>query len=507
MTSWRTRLVRLAGAGLAVCALVRAVPAAAQYPGARPVPAAWRTGFRAITETDARRILSALAGPDFRGRDPFTPDYAAAAGYVVAEMRALGLEPAGDSGSYFQRFNLARVRVIPDSVWLTSADGTLRLSIGRDFSLGAGFDFDYAPDVVFVRLPPGSTAQDVPADRLAGKWVVLSPDSFGAREAVLALLRSGFAFIIVPQDSAGPPATFTVAEGTRDPRTQGHGQPSFSYQGAARLAAACSARAWLAANAAAPTFEPCGQPLRLRGAVTTISLYPTVNVVGRIPGADASWKDEAVVIGAHLDHLGPGPEGIRYGADDNASGVTGALLIARGIVSNPVKPKRSVIIGIWSAEELGTLGSLYYSRHPAVPLERTVAYLNLDMVGRDEDDPRFNERPEDNRTGIYFGSVPLNSADLHRLLQEANAYVGLEEKRDHEDRTERSDTRNFVFHRVPTLKAFTGEHPDYHGPADTPDKINYAKLTNVAIWLYLATEELACRPARPRFERKAFTGP
>jgi len=193
-----------------------------------------------------------------------------------------------------------------------------------------------------------------------------------------------------------------------------------------------------------------------------------------------------------------------WGADDDGSGTTAVMLIARALMQNKVRPKRSIIIAFWCGEELGTLGSRNYVNHPTFPLEKVISYLNLDMVGRNEEDKRFNEKPENNTTSVYTGSVKFNSSDLYKLLYDTNAYVNLRLKDDHEDRILRTDTANFYNRGIPTLKTFAGEHLDYHKATDTVDKINFEKLTNVAKWIYLTTMELATNPVKPRFERKPF---
>ena len=98
-------------------------------------------------------------------------------------------------------------------------------------------------------------------------------------------------------------------------------------------------------------------------------------------GTDPVLRDHAVVIGAHVDHLGRSGDTIYPGADDNASGVAALLEMARAFASSPVKPKRSLAFAFWTGEEEGKLGSGYYVRHPHWPLERTAVYLNLDMIG------------------------------------------------------------------------------------------------------------------------------
>src|SRR5207302_3610087 len=150
---------------------------------------------------------------------------------------------------------------------------------------------------------------------------------------------------------------------------------------------------------AANCKEPCGVTHNFKPAIAgsvniSVDLVrresPSFNVVGILPGSDPKLKDEAIVIGAHYDHLGRGGEGslapregeIHHGADDNASGVAGLLELARMLSTQNPKPRRTIVFIAFSGEEEGLIGSSYYINHPVVPLQNTVAMINMDMIGR-----------------------------------------------------------------------------------------------------------------------------
>ena len=127
------------------------------------------------------------------------------------------------------------------------------------------------------------------------------------------------------------------------------------------------------------------------------------NVLAVIPGVDPNLKQECLIIGAHHDHLGPGDnEEIYFGADDDASGTTGLLELAAAFQGGTLRPKRSILLAAWGAEELGLLGSRYYVQQPAFPLSQTIAMLQLDMIGRNEERPANaadqieEEKPQEN---------------------------------------------------------------------------------------------------------------
>jgi hypothetical protein len=506
MRNKMTRSTTVLLAVILLCATV--VP---QYRGARPVSKKWGTGFRTISAADAKEILEVLAGPDFRGRSPRNADYAAAAGYTTSLLRSWGLKPAGDNGSYFQRFVTESVSVVPEATTLQSADGSVRLEFRKDFVLRAQEDFESTEKIAFLRVPTGADISALDLTEFFGRMVILRPGTAtDNREAYRKLIDNwgapGRARIITPatRPEALRSTPVSRVKGIPTASTDRFSAFTITNDAAKRLAEYCGAKGYLAETSDAVTVESCASELVLRSKVSVKDDISSFNVVATIEGSDPVLRNEYVAIGAHLDHFGQTERGVRWGADDNASGVTSALLIARAITRNPVKPKRSILIGLWAMEESGLLGSWNYVNRPSVPIEKTIAYLNMDQVGRDEEDPRYNEKAEANTTSVYLGSVKFNSEDLYQLLRGTNEYIRLMLKPDREDRTLRSDTASFFRKGVPTLKAFTGEHPDYHQETDTPNKINYIKLTNIAKWLYISTMELATRPERPRFHRTPF---
>jgi len=231
---------------------------------------------------------------------------------------------------------------------------------------------------------------------------------------------------------------------------------------------------------------------------------PSFNVVGILPGSDPKLKDEAIVLGAHYDHLGRGGEGslapregeIHHGADDNASGVAGLLELARMLSTQNPKPRRTIVFIAFSGEEEGLIGSSYYINHPVVPLQNTVAMINMDMIGR------LKERKlivggigtaqewrsmvnADNsvqgmtvslnaprREAVATGKGPIvlgaNGQPVVTMDPTKQFFLTL-----NEDGYGPSDHSSFYAKQIPVLFLWTGNHDDYHKPSDTADKINY----------------------------------
>ena len=158
---------------------------------------------------------------------------------------------------------------------------------------------------------------------------------------------------------------------------------------------------------------------------------------------------------------------------------------------------------VFEAEEDGLLGAFHYIANPIVPLDKTVAVLNMDMIGRDEDSPTWNTRAADNVNGVNLIGT-LYSPDMRKVVEAENRAIGLklDYKTDADDREgwfSRSDHYPFAVKGVPIAFFNTGEHPDYHTANDTWDRINYPKMEKIVRLVYLSTRSLANSPSRPRF--------
>jgi len=215
-------------------------------------------------------------------------------------------------------------------------------------------------------------------------------------------------------------------------------------------------------NRNAPAMKELKIPFGLTG----------VNVAALLPGTDKTLRNELVVVGAHYDHLGFGGYGasrdtlvaVHNGADDNASGTVALFRIAEHLKRSGTK--RSVLFLAFSGEELGLLGSQAYVKSPLLPLERTVAMVNLDMVGRLR-----------NSRLIVYGTG--TAAEFPALLDSLNATANFD-LRKNPDGFGPSDHSSFFGMKRPVLHLFTDLHEDYHRSTDDADKINIAGIEQVA---------------------------
>jgi len=240
------------------------------------------------------------------------------------------------------------------------------------------------------------------------------------------------------------------------------------------------------------------------------------NVVGILEGADAALKNEAIIIGAHYDHLGRGGAGslaanskdIHYGADDNASGVSAMLEIARQF-SQQKKNKRTIIFIAFGGEEAGLLGSKFYVNNPVLPLAKTVAMINMDMVGRLKDEKltvggigtasEWKSIVEVKNKNII--TLPKNEIkDGEKTLTfQHDVYLPMFTLALNEDGFGPSDHSSFYGKQVPVLFFFTGTHLDYHKPTDTAEKINYQGLLKITNYVSEIVKAIDDNPVKPTY--------
>jgi hypothetical protein len=244
------------------------------------------------------------------------------------------------------------------------------------------------------------------------------------------------------------------------------------------------------------TLKPSSRALegwRIRGTVDIRHVPCEVKNVAAILPGEGPMANEAVIVGAHYDHLGYGSRStlpsktgpIYHGADDNASGVADVLEIARMLSQRRHKLHRQVVFVFFTGEEWGFWGSSHYVNHPVVPLDKTVAMLNLDMVGRLRDE-KLTINSVGTGTGFAQLIDVLNPNYGFSITKVAGA-------------SGRSDQASFYAKRVPNLHFFTGKHPDYHRPTDTFPGLNLTGMRRIANYITEMTVAIANAPDRPEF--------
>ena len=544
---------------LAALLLAAAAPAGAQAPEG-PLKHAPRPTAAAITPADAMTRIYVLADDSMMGRESGTRGNVMGTDYIAREARRIGLEPAGENGTYFQAIPLVSRGV----------DRTATLTVGGD-RLAFGTDFLLAPSVpgafVFGERLEARNAQVVYGGRL-GEANVITPEQAAGK-------------LVVFQAPAGPngqpswrfwmaqPLTrYATAAGvaivsldvTPDPVKGFFSEAQLQLsKGAPKEAPPAAPAGIIITNAAAEKLlgaplaglQPGAAGRTATGTVAfaeTPAAFPARNVVGLLRGTDPRLRTQYVAIGSHNDHDGVADHSVDHdslrafnrvfrptgadmqpdsmtpakaaemarvlaalraqrpvrrdsifnGADDDASGSAAMLEIAEYLAAN--RPKRSVLFVWHTAEEKGLLGSEWFSEHATVPRDSIVAQLNIDMIGRG--------RGDDTQGGganyvQLVGSRRL-STQLGDLIEQVNTSGGHGFTFDYAWDANghpaniycRSDHYNYARWGIPVTFFTTGGHFDYHMLTDEPQYIDYDKVAKVSRLVASVAKAVGDRPER-----------
>jgi hypothetical protein len=483
-------------------ALLISSPLRAQAPG--PLDGAAET----ITPTDLRTKIGILADDSMFGRDTPSPGLERAAAYIIAEFRRLGLRPAGDSGTYVQRFGVSRwtVDTGSSSLELTVRGSQVRMPFGsavRVIGGGAsGKPIGGAPVLLAGPLTSAATADR----RLRGRIVLLAPDferplPFGLGDRVDEIATVAQAVILVSNRDS---ATFSRRIDTSleprltpDFRRDEDGAPVLELRENAlgpEAAAALDLPTLRALDATVLRDLP-GFRVDLRIVRHYLQRARVPNLAAVLEGRDRRRRNEYLAFSAHLDHVGVRSgrtDSIFNGADDNASGVAGLLEIAEAFSRPEGRPERSLLFLVPSGEEKGLWGSAYYVAHPTVPLRQVVADLNMDLIGRNWGDSVIVSGPELSTLGETLHRVSASHPELRmapladRWPQEGIFY--------------RSDHYNFAMKGVPVLFFTSGTHADYHQPSDTAELIDTEKASRLVRLVFHVGAAVANADGRPRWD-------
>ena len=439
--------------------------------------------------------VKALTTPEMEGRRSGTPGGDLAARQIADWLSAAGLRPGGDQGSFLQSFVLeTSARPGPASSLDLLGPTPRRLDTGREWiAHGGSLAGEVTGEVIFVGY--GLDIADAGYDDYAGidarGKIALAldgtpPHLTSARvsrlDRLIAAKRRGAAALLIVGGEL-PPAEKTAVEVGLVSGALTREAADLVLAPAGRTIAD-AARALAAARAPAPFATGTRAHLRVEKVTDETR---AANVIGILPGTDPALASEAVVVGAHYDHLGR-TDGVVYpGADDNASGTAVVVGLARAFAAAG-GAGRTLVFVLFGAEELGLIGSRHYVSRPVVPLDRTVAMVNFDMVGRLEGRV-LNVGGGD--SGSRLRALVGSAAQLEGVSPEINGSP-------HGP----SDHSRFYSAGVPVLFFYTGGHSDYHRPTDTADKIDAAGMARVAAVGARVVERLASEP-RPVYAQVA----
>ena len=505
-----------------------------------------------------KKHLSVIAHDSLRGRETGSSGLEIAADYLATEYRDMGLQPMGDEDSYFQHFSLSALKR-DSTVYKLFENGTLvnRSVESRNqtanFIRSFGGSDTLSGEVIFAGFgvnDPGRGVRHLGDMDLEGKWVMVFqqiPHVVDGDTLVDPSIngKTRFSTIIEEKGAAGmlivAPMTETEYQATAEKNRVRYAEPSRYQLGylddstgglpmgynmvqpllAARILGISYSNEKLMAFQQSLINNIRGFSPRKTGfSLTHIphhsrSRIHTKNVVAKLPGSDPQLADEVVVLTSHYDHVGVGRpdstgDSIYNGADDDGSGTVALLNVAKALSearNNGYAPRRSILFLHVSAEEIGLYGSRYYSDHPVVPIDQTVANINIDMIGRID---REHET-EGISDYAYLIGGELISSDLDSLIRLANRQSGnieLDNKyNDLDDPNQfyrRSDHWNFGRHRVPFAFFFSGVHEDYHRPSDEIHKIRFDKMAGIIRTIFASTVIIANEDQRPAVDNEAF---
>ncbi len=504
-----------------------------------------KTGHRfspEIADADLRAEVGYLASDELEGRLTGTKGTQMAANYIADYFQKIGLNPQGDNGSYFQEFPfITGTKIIPVQNHLCiikeGADKeTIQFEVNKDFvPLALTSNGKVEGQVVFAGYGlsiPGTEGKSY--DSYAGIDVkdkivlVLNhvPEKVDAQRRLEFSRYSGLRYKAMLAREHGAKALLVI----NGPKSQGAGE-LIALSSDKESANSGIIAASISGKAAEAIFDGSGKSLeviqsrldveepRIEGGGfelpnVKIRIFAAVeqvkdkdrNVLGLLLPTEGTECSEYVMVGAHYDHIGHGGvdslarEGekgqVHNGADDNASGVSTvmelAAFLAEERVKNPHLFNRGVVFALWSGEELGFIGSSYFTEHPTVPLKNAIAYINYDMVGRLRDN-----------TLILEGISSSNA--WRRLIEKNNVTAGFNLKL-LTDPYLPTDVTAFYPKGIPVVHFFTGVHEDYNRPTDDAETLNYEGMTRIAQFSKSLIMDLLNNLERPDYVTVAQSG-
>ncbi len=474
-----------------------------------------------LTASDIQYHVNYLASDSLEGRLSGTPGNEKAAGYIAEEFKRFGLQPLGDNGAFTQQFDFVGGINLGENNFLTfQRDGRdTTLTLHTDFIPAASSSSDsVSGEVVFAGY--GISAEKLNYDDYAGldvngKIVLTlrySPaandphSNFGEYEpirykALQARQHGAKALLVIADaDSAAPLPKLRFDRSATDT-----GLPVVYVTAAIAdwlLGAPCQEMM----TQINKTKKPISKIIAGSRAAVVTDLDQerrrTANVIAKLVGSDPKLKEQAVIIGAHYDHLGRSSEGaldpnsegqIHNGADDNASGTAGVLELAQYFSTQSPRPRRSLIFMAYSGEELGLLGSAHYVKQPTFPLEQTIAMINMDMIGRMKDSALVVQ-------GV--GTAPQWQPLIERLHQPPQFKLSLKK-----EGPGPSDHSSFYQKNIPVLFFFTNQHEDYHRVTDDAEKVNAADEARVLRFIAQVALEIANQDSALQFTKAESAQP
>jgi aminopeptidase YwaD len=474
-----------------VCILLLLSPLKAQTPGPARSSAPRGVGARTakVCASCVRAHMEFLASDALRGRGGGSPDEFVAATYAASQLQQYGIKPAGDDGTYIQRGVIIRQQLAaPPQLRFVVPD---KPSEATTWTYGKQMLALYLKQAKFrapLKRIDTDHSRTTEADYKGAVVAIVGKDESSIDRTVGEVMEGGAIAVLVRAserrlkhwDERGrelPALAATIQDGE-----------SASLGGESNLFA-------IHPDAIAQLNEMReGTMVEFDGTVGPPETSYTWNAVGKLPGRDPALRDSAILLTAHLDHLGIGKpvkgDSIYNGADDDASGTTAVLELARTLGAEP-RPRRTVIFALFGSEETGGLGSTWFEAHPPVPLANIAANLEFEMIGRP--DPKYA------RDSLWL--TGWDRTNLGPVLAAHGARL-VADRRPEEQFFARSD--NYVLAKkgvvAQTVSSF-GLHSDYHQPSDDVAHIDFRHMTAAIESLIAPVEWLANSDFRPAWKK------
>jgi Zn-dependent M28 family amino/carboxypeptidase len=421
-----------------------------------------------IRADSLRGDLSFIASDALDGRDTPSPGLDIAAEYIASQFRRAGLDPAGDDG-YFQTARMVALAPNSEGFEITLGEGehsfaaaptdvVLNLSAALDLKETPIFKLDLGDSGFIEGLTPG---------QLKGKVVLTEFKRNAMRNYRTAsrVLRSARPAAIIVVDRTGATGGSPGEGHLADPEQRSTASPQITLLSAAASDFYASLKAGASdTKATIHVAAPQEKPVKVR------------NVIGILRGSDPDLQDTAVLLTAHYDHLGERADHRIYnGANDDGSGTVSVMEVARALSALKPHPRRSIVFMAFFGEEKGLMGSRYYVRHPLWPIEKTIAQLNLEQLGR-TDSTEGPQIANATMTGFDFSSVgeylrragELTGIKIYKNARESDLYFNA------------SDNYSLAEAGIPAHTVTVAfNYPDYHAVGDEWQKIDYDNMAKV----------------------------
>jgi hypothetical protein len=472
------------------------------------------TGNREVTVRELQEHIKYLSSDSLKGRLTGSPGDSLAAEYIKSKLLSYGLIPL--SGDGLQRFKVTK-RVLAGSSNSLSVNG-INYTVGKDYTPFA-FSSNAAleSEVVFAGYGFNINTDslkwnDYNGTDVKGKWVMILrgdpenenmkspyiPFSADRDKALLAKDMGAAGVLMVSGPGFDPQDAFEPLN------SEGYSVDIPVFRVKKELADLIVSKSKNSIASIEKKLNETKKPFSFYTKVTVNGkaeiireLANTRNVVMLLPGEDEKLKGEYLILGAHFDHLGMGGPGsgsraldtigIHHGADDNASGVAMMLELAEKFATTKGSHKRSILCLSFSGEEEGLLGSKHFTDDPGIDLSKVNAMINLDMVGRLNEQNNLQIFGVGTAAGLKDLVYAKTDTSIIKLTLSDEGYGP-------------SDHSSFYGKNIPVLFYFTGAHLDYHTPADTYDKINYDGMVRISSLIFNVAETLASTDNKLQFK-------